>query len=305
MRTAARLNGQWIRGRRTGRVAGELRRDPLDQSSFPHEVLLAADGPGELRHELTEAVERGVRPVTLRQRGEVGQDGQVGLDDGREPGTPNLDGDDIPGSQRGPVHLGNRGSRQRYRVELEEEIIDALSQRLLNRAFRDARRQRWHSVLQKRELGDDLRRQQVRVGAQGLTELHERRSELLERQAEADGPARVWFDGTAKRGKHPPSGGEIRTKVQCLEDVNEPISDQDRGDLGVAAHMRGASDTAPRNSRGWSADWRNPCPRHRLLLLPVSATDAAPAPRPRRAACRLTRGKCDRGRQVATRTVGW
>jgi len=50
-----------------GRIAGELRRDTLDEASFADEILFAANRPGELVHQIAQAVQSGVGDVSLSQ----------------------------------------------------------------------------------------------------------------------------------------------------------------------------------------------------------------------------------------------
>ena len=63
-----------------GRIAGKLRGHSLDEPSLADQIQLAADGPGEFVHQVAEAVEARIGNVPLSERGQVGEDREVGFD---------------------------------------------------------------------------------------------------------------------------------------------------------------------------------------------------------------------------------
>ena len=93
--------------------------------------------------------------------------------------------DDLPAvRQHRAVHLADRRGRDRLLLELEEQPLDRLPELLADRALDVLERERAHVVLQRPELGDDVRRNDVGPGREQLAELHERRAELVEHLAQ-------------------------------------------------------------------------------------------------------------------------
>ena len=78
------------------------------------------------------------------------------------------------------MDLADRRGRHRHRVELEEQPLDRLAEALLDHLRRLLVRERRDVVLEAAELGDDVRRQDVRPHREELAELDERRAELVE-----------------------------------------------------------------------------------------------------------------------------
>ena len=133
-------------------------------------------------------------------RGRLVQQREVGLDLARRARALHLDRDAVAVREHGAVHLADRGGRHRRLLELEEEPLDRLVELLLDRLLRQLERERADVVLEAAQLGDDVRRQDVRPHREQLAELDERRPELVEHLAQAPaalGGGRVLVDPVA------------------------------------------------------------------------------------------------------------
>ena len=73
----------------------------------------------------------------------------------------------------------------------EEQPLDRLPELLANRALDVLERERPHVVLERAELADDVRRNDVGPGREQLAELDERRAELVEQLAQVMAARRV------------------------------------------------------------------------------------------------------------------
>jgi hypothetical protein len=81
------------------------------------------------------------------------------------------------------VHLADGGRRERREVELEERPIHAQVELGFDGIPHLLERDRRGVVLEPSELGDDVGWNDVGASRQELTELHERRPELVEHHA--------------------------------------------------------------------------------------------------------------------------
>ena len=99
-------------------------------------------------------------------------------------GSLDLDRDDRPVVEGGAVDLRGRGGRERLRVDGREQLLGVLAQLLANDDARFIPRERCRVALELRELGDDLRGQRVATAGDHLPDLHVRRTELLQEEAE-------------------------------------------------------------------------------------------------------------------------
>jgi hypothetical protein len=84
-------------------------------------------------------------------------------------------------AQLGGVHLRNRRGRERFFVELGEHLFGRAAVGFLDDRARDASIERRDAILQLRQFVGDVDRQQIAPGGQRLAELHENRSQFLER----------------------------------------------------------------------------------------------------------------------------
>ena len=121
------------------------------------------------------------------------------------------------------MDLSDRGRRERRLLELNEEPLDRLVELLLDRSL-DVRERKWTDVvLQAAQLGDDVRRDNIRARGEELPELDEGRPQLVEHVAEVPPPRRPVDRGV---GPAPP-----------LERVTEAVPDGHLCDLAQPAEV--------------------------------------------------------------------
>jgi hypothetical protein len=89
------------------------------------------------------------------------------------------------------MSLRDRCRCQGLLVELREHLRDGLAVRLLDDLPCDGAVERRHAILQLHQLVGDIVRQQIAPGRHCLPELHEDRTQLLERKPQALGAARA------------------------------------------------------------------------------------------------------------------
>ena len=184
-------------------------------------VELLPDRAPELVHEplRVDEVER-ADTVADEARGRAHQR-QVGLDLARCIRALDLDHDLLPGRQRRPVHLSDRGGRDRRLVEREERALDREPELGVDHLLDRRERNRRDVVLELAELRDDVERDDVRPGREQLAELDERRAELVEHLTQ---PA------SAVRGAI-----LLDAAPAPLDDVPEAVACRDTPDLGQTA----------------------------------------------------------------------
>ena len=139
------------------------------------------------------------------------------------------------------MDLADRGGGDRLAVELEEEALDRLAELLLDHALDVLVRERAHVVLEPAELGDDVRRQDVRPHREELAELDEGRAELVEELAEV--LAALGRRALGELAAVAPAGQEVGQLV-ALEEVAEAVPDGDLGDLRQPAEVARTSAAA-------------------------------------------------------------
>ncbi len=110
---------------------------------------------------------------------------EIARDDLFHPGAQHLDDHIGTVFQRRPVHLRDRGRRERLRFESREGFGDGSAERLLDDGARGLVVERRHAVLEFGELDGDIGREQVATRGERLPELDEDGAELLERQPQA------------------------------------------------------------------------------------------------------------------------
>src|SRR5690606_4653576 len=177
------------------------------------EFLNGLDGPQPPR----------VRPVALREPGELVQDLDVALDQPAHVRAQDLDDDLAAVDERRRVHLRDRRGRERLALELCEDLRHRAMERALEHCERDVRREWRHLVLQLRELVRERRRQKIPAGRDRLAELHVDRAELLEckPQALAERPR---LDRRARQELLDP--GERPEEMRVPDDLVEPVAKQ-------------------------------------------------------------------------------
>ncbi len=152
---------------------------------------------------------------------------QVGADHAGHVRPAHLDGHPVPGRQRRPVHLGDRGGRDRLGVEAGE----LLGHRPAERGFQhlaDVRpRHLGRVILKPAQLADELRRQQVPPRGKHLPELDEGDPAVLEGQPERASQPRPSLRGAQLR---PPAAAQVG---------DQPMTGEYPDDLRVAARPAG------------------------------------------------------------------
>ncbi len=127
------------------------------------------------------------------------------------------------------MDLADRSGGHRHRIELAEQPLDRLAEALLDYLRDLLVRKRRHVVLEAPELGDDVRRQDVRPHREQLAELDERRAELVEHLPQV---------AAALGGRLAEDLAVLADEVGELvaaEEVAEAVTDGDLGDLGDAS----------------------------------------------------------------------
>jgi hypothetical protein len=109
-----------------------------------------------------------------------------------------LDDDALAGFERRLMHLADRARSERLRVDRGEDILPGNAELLLHHLDDLRLRQRSDVVLERRELDDELGRQEIGTRREDLAQLRERRPELLERVAQPAGADLDWI-GAATR----------------------------------------------------------------------------------------------------------
>ena len=162
------------------RVAREVLAEGLRVARLEAVVELLSNRAGELVDEPFRVDEVERPDALLREAGGLVHEVEVGLDLARRAGPLHLDGDRAPVREDGAMDLADRGCGHRHRVELAEQPLDRLAETLLDHLRRLLVRERRYVVLEAAELGDDVRRQDVRPHREELAELDEGRAELVE-----------------------------------------------------------------------------------------------------------------------------
>ena len=146
----------------------------------------------------------------------------VALDLARGVRPLNLDRDLLPVRKHRAVHLSDRGSRHRHLVELEEEATDRLLQILGDHPLDIGEREWRHVVLEATQLDDDVLRDDVGSRGEELTELDERRPELVEHLAEMASTNRV----------------DLGRRAPAFEQRSEAVLHRDLDDLAQPSDVR-------------------------------------------------------------------
>src|SRR5207248_1069626 len=166
------------------RIACEVSAEVLGVAALLPVVELLADRPGKLVDDLPRVDEVERTDPFAREASRLIEKPEVGLDLARRARALNLDRDSAPVGQGSAMHLPDRRSRDRRRLEVDEQALERVSQLLLDHPLRLLERERPHVVLECAELDDDVWRYDVGSRREELPELHERRSELVEALAQ-------------------------------------------------------------------------------------------------------------------------
>ena len=228
------------------RAAGEVAVEVLGVASLLAVVELLADRARELVHDLAGVDEVERADPLVRETRRLVEKAQVGLDLARRARPLDLDRDPAAVRERRPVHLADRRSRDRHRLELDEQPLERVPQLLADDPLDVLERKRPHVVLQRAQLDDDVGRHDVGPRREELPELHERRPELVEDLAQvlAAGGRGAVLGG---HGSHPllrrAAGQEVAELVR-LEEIAEAVAHHDLRDLGETPDAAGGAHRA-------------------------------------------------------------
>ena len=196
-------------------------------------VELVPDRAGELVDQLAGVDEVERTDALLRDLRRLVEKLQVGLDLARRVRALHLDGDALAVREHGAVHLADRRRRHRRLLERREQLLDRQLELLADDPLDLREREGGDVVLEGAQLGDDVRRDDVRPGREQLAELHERRPELVEHLAQVTPPLGRRRLRVERRLR--PRPGQQVGQLVGLEPVAEPVPDRHLGDLGHAA----------------------------------------------------------------------
>ena len=173
------------RRHREARVALEHLAEPVDVRRLHAEVELALERVGEMADDRREVDEPSQAVTVLGLLGEQLEQAEVAHDLLFRAVALHLDDDAVAALERRRMHLADRPGGERLGVDAREHVLPRHAELLLHDGDDLFLRHRRHVVLELRELGDELGRQQVRPRGEDLAELRERRPQLLECCAEA------------------------------------------------------------------------------------------------------------------------
>jgi hypothetical protein len=183
---------------REPRVGEEDLAHPLDVRRLLAEVELAAERRGKVLDDGLDVDQAGERLAPLRLLREQPEQAEVALDLLRRARPLHLDHDPLAAVEPRAVHLADRSGGQRLGLDVLEDVLPRHAQLLLHHLDDLRLGQRRDAVLQARELGDDLGRDEVRPSREDLPELCERRTELLEGGAQPCGSAAATLEPVAQ-----------------------------------------------------------------------------------------------------------
>ena len=157
------------------------------------------------------------------------------------PGALHLHGDLLPVRKRRAVHLADRGRGDRGRIEVQEEPLERVAQIVLDHPLGLLERERAHVVLERSQLDDDVRRDDVGPRREQLPELDEGRAELVEQLAQMLAARRARSLGLRGRGDARLGGapGQEVGELVRLEEVPEAVPHHDLRDLREASEAAG------------------------------------------------------------------
>ena len=144
-----------------------------------------------------------------------------------------LDDDPAPVGQRRAVDLPDRRGRDRRLLEVEVELLERELELFLDDSAGLLERERRHRVLERLQLEDDVRRDDVGARREELAELDEGRAELVEHLAQPLAARRA-LRVDLHLAAEPRADG---CRPAGLEEVAEPVPLRDLGDLRHAPQL--------------------------------------------------------------------
>ena len=197
---AARVGPEHLRHTHV-RMPGEVAVERLRVPRLQPVVELLPDRPGELVDELLGVDEVERTDALLRDPRGLVEQGDVRFDLTRRAGTLHLHGDVLAVRERRAVHLTDRRGSDRPVLELHEELVDRQAEVFLDHLLDVGERERAHVVLKAAQLGDDVGRKNVGTRREELSELDERRAELVEHLAQVLATLRRLIVGSSRRDR--------------------------------------------------------------------------------------------------------
>ena len=211
--------------RAEAREAAERLADALDVLRLELEVELPAQRVGEVLDRGRDVDDLAERRAVRGLVGEELEEAQVAIDVVLRGGTLHLDDHALSVLEHGSVHLPDRARGERLGLDAREYVLPGNAELLLHDADDLGLAHGRDAVLERGELGDGFRREQVGARGEDLAELREGRAELLERLAE---PAGAGFRGV---GVAPRLGEAV-----LPEDARDPRRAPEQPVVGRRAH---------------------------------------------------------------------
>ncbi len=262
------LHGDHARGRELledrrdvrRRVAGKLDAAALHGPAFGGEIELAFQGAFELASQAGGPVGCQYRQPALQEVRQVLDDIHVGLHDLDDLRPPDLQGDGASVPEDRPMDLRDRRGRHRNRVDRREDFRRRLPVLLAQDLLDLVKRERTDVVAQAGQLVDVRLREQVRPGAQQLSQLHERRPQVLADQPE---PTCTVLRRDAFPQRHPLDRPHQALEVQGRDHILIAVPHQGGQNLPVTWQVAEMSDR-------FSNHAARPSPAVRVLHTPSS-----------------------------------
>ena len=135
------------------------------------------------RRDRPEPAEARLHP--LQPHGDAGEEVEIARHPPLDARAQDLDRDLLAGAGHGEMDLGDRGGCDRAIIEFREQLIEGLTERVLDRPAGERAVERWQVVLQLRQVGGHLLAEQIRARGEALAELDEAGPKVLQRQREA------------------------------------------------------------------------------------------------------------------------
>ena len=178
------------------------------------------------------------RGAPLGEVREERERGEVAIEHIVDTGTLHLDDDRLTRAQTRPIRLTDGRGRQRLPVEFEEDLLDVGTELGLEHESHVVDGRGRDAILQRRELGADLGRQEVDASRRDLTELDVHTAGFLEHTTDAHARAVERLAGAAP-------AGEERSETLAPGEVQQlAVAAQHRDPSLHGAHRTGRDDQA-------------------------------------------------------------
>jgi len=161
----------------------------------------------------------------------VAEDAQIGLDLGADAGAHHLQDHRRAVGQLGAVHLRDRGRAQRLALELAKQLQRRAAQRPLDLRQQGVEGDRRDVGLQRLELGNPVRREQVHAGGEHLAELDEGGPQLGQRHAHALRRGELHDLRACTPAQHLARALQQTSHSRAAHQVAEAVPDQHQRDL--------------------------------------------------------------------------